>query len=81
VVFLCVKINSFSNIFNLHRKSLPCLKRKIGGFIDSDFGKTCHEHVTNHTFLLAGDIVREQKPEIDCALNLEDVANQNYLRA
>ena len=27
-VFFCVKINSFSNIFGLNRKILPCFKRK-----------------------------------------------------
>ena len=47
-----VKINSFSNIFDLNWKILPCFTRKqekicgkIRGFVDSEFVKTCHEHV------------------------------------
>ena len=41
-----VNINSFSNIFYLNRKILPCLKRKQKncGFVDSGFLKTCHEN-------------------------------------
>ena len=43
---LFLKINSFSHIFDLNRKILPCLKRKQKnrGFVDSGFLKTCHEH-------------------------------------
>ena len=47
-----VKINSFSHIFDLYRKILPCFKRKQEkicgknrGFVDSEFVKTFHEHV------------------------------------
>ena len=48
-----VKINSFSNVFDLNRKILPCFKRKqetfrekkIHGFVDSEFVEACHEHV------------------------------------
>ena len=49
------KINSFSNIFYLKRKILPCFKRKQEkicgknrGFVDSEFVKTFHEHVNAH---------------------------------
>ena len=45
-----VKINSFCNIFELNRTILPCYKRKEEknrGFVDSEFVKTCHEHVIN----------------------------------
>ena len=48
-----VKMNSVSNIFDLNRKILPHFKgkqekfgEKIRGFVDSEFVKTCHEHVT-----------------------------------
>ena len=47
---LFVKMNSFSNIFNLNRKMLPGFKRNkknslIRKFGDLEFEKTCHEHV------------------------------------
>ena len=49
-----VKINSFSNIFDLNGKILPCFKRKQEkirekeknhGFVDSEFVEKCHERV------------------------------------
>ena len=47
-----VKINSFSNIFDLNRKVVPCFKwkqekchEKNGGFVDSEFVKTCHKQL------------------------------------
>ena len=49
---LFVKINSFSNIFDLIRKILPCLKengekimKNINESVNSEFVKACHEHV------------------------------------
>ena len=46
-----MKINSFSNIFELNRKILTLkgskkqFEIKIRGFVDSEFAKICHVHV------------------------------------
>jgi len=53
-VFFFVKINSFSNIFDLSRKKTYLVLKenkknfvkKIRVFLDSEFVKTCHEQVT-----------------------------------
>ena len=36
--------------FDLNRRILPCLKENNKKFVDSDFVKSCHEHVTNLSF-------------------------------
>ena len=42
-MYFFVKINSFSNILKENKKKLV---KKNRGFVDSEFVKTCHEHVT-----------------------------------
>ena len=56
--FLLKEIQSFSNIFVLNTKILPCFERKQEtfcekncGFVDSKFLKTCHEHVNCFKFI------------------------------
>ena len=70
-----VKMNSVSNIFDLNRKILPHFKgkqEKFGeknrGFVDSEFVKTCHEHVTSAENYM-GDRAATQ-PEVIAASNV-----------
>ena len=44
-LFVKLNRNSVSNIFYLNRKIIPFFVKTIHGFIDSEFVKTCHEHV------------------------------------
>ena len=43
---------SFSNIFDLNRKTLLCFKRKQEKLVDSEFVKTCHEHVNQRLIVV-----------------------------